>query len=75
MILAALAAVALDARAQARDIRSGPPSDTLRLAIEEAVTRAVRQSDESRLAAAQIDVTEAQVTTARAAGLENTSAS
>jgi outer membrane protein TolC len=69
VILAALAAVALDARAQARDIRSGPQSDTLRLAIEEAVTRAVRQSDESRLAAAQIEVTEALVTTTRAAGL------
>jgi outer membrane protein TolC len=69
LIFAALAAVAPDARAQARDIRSGPQSDTLRLSIEEAVTRAVRQSDESRLAAAQIDVTEAQITTARAAGL------
>ena len=69
VILAALAAVALDARAQARDIRSGPQSDTLRLAIEEAVTRAVRQSDESRLAAAQLDVTEALITTTRAAGL------
>ncbi|HUQ83893.1 MAG TPA: TolC family protein, partial [Gemmatimonadaceae bacterium] len=69
LILAALAAVALDAQAQARDIRSGPQSDTLRMAIEEAVTRAVRLSDESRLAAAQLDVTEAQITTARAAGL------
>ena len=69
VILAALAAVALDARAQARDIRSGPQSDTLRLAIEEAVARAVRQSDESRLAAAQLDVTEALITTTRAAGL------
>jgi len=69
VILAALAAVALDARAQARDIRSGPQSDTLRLAIEEAVARAVRQSDESRLAAAQVEVTEAVITTTRAAGL------
>ena len=69
VILAALAALALDARAQARDIRSGPQSDTLRLAIEEAVTRAVRQSDESRLAAAQVEVTEALITTTRAAGL------
>lgn len=69
LILAALAAAALDAQAQARDIRSGPPSDTLRMAIEEAVTRAVRLSDEARLAAAQLDVTEAQITTARAAGL------
>ena len=69
LILAALAAAALDAQAQARDIRSGPQSDTLRMAIEEAVTRAIRLSDESRLAAAQLDVTEAQITTARAAGL------
>ena len=69
LILAALAAAALDAQAQARDIRSGPQSDTLRIAIEEAVARAVRQSDETRLAAAQVDVTEAQITTARAAGL------
>lgn len=68
-ILGALAVSASNTGAQARDIRSGAPSDTLRMAIEEAVTRAVRQSDESRLAAAQLDVTEAQITTARAAGL------
>jgi outer membrane protein TolC len=69
LILAALAAASVSAQAQARDIRSGRPSDTLRIAIEEAVARAVRQSDESRIAAAQLDVTEAQITTARAAGL------
>lgn len=69
LLIAAIAASALPIHAQARDIRSGVPSDTLRLAIEEAVTRAVRQSDETRLAAAQLDVTEAQITTARAAGL------
>src|SRR5688500_4157197 len=68
-VAAALAALASIGRAQARDIRSAPPSDTLRLAIEEAVARAIRQSDETRLAAAQLDVTEAQATTARAAGL------
>ncbi|MDF2773279.1 MAG: outer rane efflux protein, partial [Geminicoccaceae bacterium] len=45
------------------------PSDTLRLGIEAAVTMAIRQGDETRLAAAQVDVTEAQITTARAAGL------
>jgi len=44
-------------------------TDTLRFAIEDAVTRAVRQGDETRLAAAQLDVTEAQIVTARAAGL------
>ncbi len=44
-------------------------TDTLRLSLADAVTRAVRESDEVRLAAAQVDLTEAQVTTARAAGL------
>lgn len=68
-LTAALAAPAFTARAQARQIRSSTPADTLRLSIDEAVTRAVRQSDESRLAAAQLDVTEAQITTARASGL------
>jgi outer membrane protein TolC len=68
-VVAALAAATPEIRAQARDIRSAPPSDTLRLGIEEAVTRALRQSDETRLAAAQLDVTEAQITTSRAAGL------
>jgi outer membrane protein len=68
-IVGALTASAVDGRAQARDIRSGRPSDTLRMSIEEAVTRAVRQSDETRLATAQIGVTEAQITTARAPGL------
>lgn len=69
LAIGALAASAHFAHAQARDIRSGPASDTLRLSIEEAVTRAVRQSDETRLSAAQLEVTEAQITTARAAGL------
>src|SRR3982750_837983 len=67
--LAALAAFTSQTHAQARDIRSGAPSDTLRLSIEEAVTRAIRQSDETRLSAAQVQVTEAQIMTARAAGL------
>ncbi|MGQ0640455.1 MAG: TolC family protein [Gemmatimonadaceae bacterium] len=44
-------------------------TDTLRLSLADAVTRAIRESDEVRLAAAQVDVTEAQVTTARALGL------
>ena len=69
LIIFGLVASALESHAQARDIRSGTPSDTLRLTIEDAVTRAVRQSDEARLAAAQLDVTDAQITTARAAGL------
>lgn len=45
------------------------PRDSVRLSIEEAVTRVLRESDEVRLAATQVDVAEAQVTTARAAGL------
>jgi outer membrane protein TolC len=69
LLVSVLAAPVFQARAQARDVRSAPPSDTLRMAIEEAVTRAVRQSDETRLAAAQLDITNAQITTARAAGL------
>lgn len=68
LVASALSAWAHEGRAQARDIRSAPPSDTLRLSIEEAVTRAVRLSDETKLSAAQLEVTEAQITTARAAG-------
>ncbi|HJU74457.1 MAG TPA: TolC family protein [Gemmatimonadaceae bacterium] len=48
---------------------SGQATDTVRLSIADAVARGIRESDEVRLAAAQVDVTEAQVTTARAAGL------
>ena len=44
-------------------------SDTVRLSLADAVTRALRESDEIRLAAAQVDLTDAQVTTARASGL------
>jgi outer membrane protein TolC len=65
----ALAAWAQEGRAQAQNIRSAAPSDTLRLSIEEAVTRAVRLSDETKLSAAQLELTEAQIVTARAAGL------
>ncbi|MCC6316799.1 MAG: TolC family protein [Gemmatimonadaceae bacterium] len=43
--------------------------DSLRLSIEDAVQRAVRESDEARVAAAQVEVSDAQVMTARAAGL------
>jgi outer membrane protein TolC len=48
---------------------SGSPGDTLRLSIDEAVTRVLRESDESRLASAQVEIADAQVTSARAAGL------
>jgi outer membrane protein TolC len=43
--------------------------DTLRLTLADAVTKGLRESDEVRLASAQLDVTEAQVTTARATAL------
>ncbi|HET7456062.1 MAG TPA: TolC family protein [Gemmatimonadaceae bacterium] len=42
------------------------PADSLRLTLAQAVERAVRASDETRLAAAQVEVTAAQLTTARA---------
>ena len=41
-------------------------TDTLFLSLDAAVTRAVRQSDEMRLARAQVDVANAQITVARA---------
>jgi outer membrane protein TolC len=44
-------------------------TDTLRLSLADAVSRAIRESDEVRLAAAQLDLTEAQVTSARASAL------
>ena len=43
--------------------------DTVALSLEEAVRLALRGGDEARLAAAQVELTDAQVTTARAAGL------
>jgi outer membrane protein TolC len=46
-----------------------PPRDTIRLGIEDAVTRALRESDEVRIAGAQIELTDAQITQARASGL------
>jgi outer membrane protein len=44
-------------------------SDTLTLTLEDAVRLALRVGDEARLAAAQVQLTEAQITTARATGL------
>ena len=53
------------------DVRSVAllPTDSIPLSLPQAVDRAIRIGDESRTAAAQIDVTNAQVTIARAAGL------
>jgi outer membrane protein TolC len=44
-------------------------ADTLRLSVEEAVARALQASDEAQLALAQVEVADAQLTVARAAGL------
>lgn len=44
-------------------------TDTLRLGLEEAVTRVLRVSDESRIADAQVALVDAQVLSARSAGL------
>jgi outer membrane protein len=43
--------------------------DSLRLSLEDAVTRVLRSSDEARIADALVDLADAQVTAARAAGL------
>ena len=60
-----LLAFAVVAAAPARAQRA----DTLRLSIEDAVATAQRVSDETRLAAAVVDVADAQVGTARATAL------
>ncbi len=44
-------------------------ADTVQLSVTDAVTRVLRESDEVRIGQAQIEVTAAQVTQARAAGL------
>lgn len=44
-------------------------TDTLRLSVEDAVTRMLRSSDEARAAWLGVDVADAQVTSARAPGL------
>jgi outer membrane protein TolC len=48
---------------------ASPPADSVALSLPEAVGRALKVGDEARAAAAQVDVTDAQVTIARAAGL------
>jgi outer membrane protein TolC len=61
-VLPLLAVASAAAFAPARAQRA----DTLALSIESAVERAQRSSDETRRASAQVDVTEAQLMTARA---------
>lgn len=48
---------------------AGPPTDSLPLALADAVARALDVGEEVRLADAQLEATDAQVTVARAAGL------
>ena len=57
------APVAVRAQAGAQE------GDSVQLSLGDAVTRALRESDEARLAAVQLDLADAQITTARAAGL------
>src|SRR5687768_18131098 len=61
IICAALVALGAPAAAQR--------PDTVALSLEEAVRLALRGGDETRLAAAQVELTDAQITTARASGL------
>ncbi len=48
---------------------SAPAVDSVSLSLPDAISRAITTGDEARAAAAQVDVTDAQVTIARAAGL------
>jgi outer membrane protein TolC len=63
-VLAVLAAV--PAVATAQSVRADAPRDTLRLSVEDAVVIALRQSDEVGVAAAEVDVADAQYGAARA---------
>ncbi|MEO6444530.1 MAG: TolC family protein [Gemmatimonadaceae bacterium] len=59
----------IPAIAQAQAFPGAGRADTLHLSIADAVTRVLQVSDEVRLATAQVEVTDAQVMSARAAGL------
>src|SRR5688500_1328785 len=50
-------------------VASAPGADSVSLSLPDAISRAITTGDEARAAAAQVDVTDAQVTIARAAGL------
>jgi outer membrane protein TolC len=71
LVLAASAVLpAASAAAQVAAAVAAPAAtDSLPLSLPAAVDRALRSSDEARLAAAQVDVADAQVTTARAGAL------
>jgi outer membrane protein TolC len=61
--------IALAALGAAVSAAPGQQRDTVRLAIGDVVAKTLRESDEARLAAWQIDATEAQFTQARATAL------
>ena len=63
------ACVLLPALASAQVVAADAARDTLRLSVDEAVAIALRQSDEVGLAAAQVDLAEAQYGAARANAL------
>jgi outer membrane protein TolC len=64
-----LAATPVALSAQRAVSASAAPADSVRLSIEDAVTRVLRESDEVRLASSLVEVADAQITSARAAGL------
>lgn len=61
--------LALQGPPQPGSVAASAPVDSVALSLPDALSRAVRTGDEARAAAAQVDVTDAQVTIARAAGL------
>lgn len=61
--------LALQGPAASSSTVASSAADSVALSLPEAVGRALRVGDEARAAAAQVDVTDAQVTIARAAGL------
>ena len=69
LLLRGTAALLVLAAARPVHAQGAAPRDTLRLTVREAVTRALRGSDEARVAAARVEVADAQVTVARAAAL------
>src|SRR5262245_31238974 len=62
-------AVAITASVTFSSLAVGQRADTVHLSIADAVTRALRSSDEVWLSIAQSDIADAQVTSARATGL------
>jgi outer membrane protein len=63
------AACLLPPAASPAQARGAASADTLRLDLAGAVTRVLRSSDESRIATAQVDLADAQVTSARASSM------